>query len=179
MCRAIPVALQCRLLFTTYPWQKENQKHTKYHIISVIFVPVCRTRLTKIRISISQLYTRLCIIHKKGRFHDTPLELVQNVHRFASCAIGQVMLNSSSLCPYSTKAINMVKTRFRCYLRLCTEDLEPKWAATWSNCKKKKVTHYPQITKFPWPMSRMCTAMTQAALYFLMSTHQESKTHEQ
>ena len=41
-----------------------------------------------IHVSISQLYTKLRSIHKKGRFHDTPEQLVQNVHRFASCALG-------------------------------------------------------------------------------------------
>ena len=65
-----------------------NEKHPKYHIFSAISVPVCRTRPTMIHVSISQLYTKLRSIHKKGRFHDTPVQLVQNVHRFASCALG-------------------------------------------------------------------------------------------
>ena len=54
--------------------QKEKQKHPKYCIFSLLSVPVCRTRPIKIRISASQLYPKLRIMHKKGRFHDTPVK---------------------------------------------------------------------------------------------------------
>ena len=60
---------------------------------------------------------------KKGRFLDTPVQLVQKMHRFTSCAIGQVMLHSSALCPYSTKAKDMVKSTVSVlFASLCTED---------------------------------------------------------
>ena len=32
-------------------------------------------------------------MHKKGRLHVTQVQLVQNMHRFASIAIGQVKLH--------------------------------------------------------------------------------------
>ena len=54
----------------THPWH--------YDIFSVLSVRVCRTRPTKIHMPVVQL-------HKKWRFHDTPVQLVQNVHWFASC----------------------------------------------------------------------------------------------
>ena len=78
------------------PGKKENKKHDKSDILSVISVHVCRNRPTKIRICVSQKYPKLRIMDKIGRFHDTPLQLVQNVHRFASCARGQVILNWSA-----------------------------------------------------------------------------------
>ena len=70
-------------------WQKEILKHLRYDIFSVLSVLVCTTRPTKIRISVSQLYPKFRIMDKKGRFHDTPVQRVQNEHRFASGAIGK------------------------------------------------------------------------------------------
>ena len=75
MCRAIPAAQWYHFLLTKYTWQKEIQKHPKYHIFSVISVHVCRTRPTKVHISVSQLYPKLRSIHNKECFHDTPLQL--------------------------------------------------------------------------------------------------------
>ena len=91
MHRAVPPTLQCCLFFTIYPWQNENQKHPKYHIFSLLSVPVWRTRPTKTRISLSHMYRKLGSIHKNGRFHDTPVQRVQNVHCFDSCSKGQVL----------------------------------------------------------------------------------------
>ena len=122
-------------LFTIYPWQKENQKHPKYEIFSFLSVPVCRTRPAKIRMFVNQLYPKLLIMHKKWRFHDTPVKLVENVHRFSSCAIGQVMLHSSAIWPCSTKAKYMVKSMVSVLSPfLCTKDLQSRWAAKWFNC---------------------------------------------
>ena len=170
-----------------YPWQKEHQKQAKYDIFSLLSGPVCRTRKRKLVMCVSKLYPKLRIMHKKLSFHDTTLQLVQNVHQFESSAIGRimlhcsalwlvcrtrptkirisvrqlyrklrnvqekgpfldnsanfpeyapfcfmrhVMLHSSSWCPYSTKAKNMVKSTASLY----TKDLEQTWAAPRSNC---------------------------------------------
>ena len=94
--------------------QKEYQKHPKYCIFSLLSLPVCRTRKTKIRISASQLYPKLRNMHKKGRFHDTPVQLVQNVHRFASSAIGRRVI----LLHTARKRKTWWKAQFRFYLRL-------------------------------------------------------------
>ena len=99
------------------PGRKKNTKHAKCHIFSVISVPVCRTRPTMIRISVSQLDRKLRIM-EEGRFHDTPVELLQNVHRFTSCAILQVMLNCSAHAARKRKT--WFKALFRCYLCLST-----------------------------------------------------------
>ena len=72
-CRTVPSALLCRIMFTSR-CHKENQKHPKKDIFSVLSISVCRTRPTKIRISVSQLYQRLRSMHMKGRFHDTPVQ---------------------------------------------------------------------------------------------------------
>ena len=110
--------------------EKKNHKHPKYDIYVLLSVPVCKIRPTKIRMFANQLYPKLRIMHKKRRFHDTPVQLVMNVHRFASCATGQVMLRSSALCPYSTKAKDMVKSTVSLlFASLCTKELEPRWAA--------------------------------------------------
>ena len=86
-----------------------------------------RTRPTKIRISLSQLYRKLRSIHKKVSFHDTQVQLIQNVHQFASCAVGQIMLHSSVLCPSSAIAKNMVKSMVSVLFKgLCSLDLKPR-----------------------------------------------------
>ena len=137
MCRAVPLALQCRLLFTICPWQKEYQKHPKYHIFSVISVPVWRTRPKKDSHFPKPTVRELRSNHKKGRFHETPVKIVQNVHRFTSCAFGQVMVHFSSLCSWSTKAKNMTENTVSLLLAsLCVKDLEPRWYAPWYNCKR-------------------------------------------
>ena len=79
---------------------------------------------------------KLRTMDRKGRFNDTPVPLVQNVHRFASCPIGQVMLHSSALCPYSMKAKDVKSTVSVLFASLCIKDLELRWAAPWSNCKQ-------------------------------------------
>ena len=79
----------CVALFSPYISGRKKTKNTKkYHILSLISVPLWRNRPAKIRSSLSQMYEKLRSIQKKGRFHDKPLQLVQNVHRFDSSAIG-------------------------------------------------------------------------------------------
>ena len=192
-------------------------KHSKCDIFSVISEPVCRTRATKIRISVSQLYPKLPIMDRKGRFHDTPCaptrlvryrprhvkllgpcskkaknmvrstvlvlfaslcmcvsqlyqklrimdkkgrfhdkpaQLVQNVHRFALSAISPVMLHSSAWCPYSTKAKNMVKSTVSVLLA-GLEKKTSKLDGLLRDPTVSKVTHYPQKTKFRWLMSNV------------------------
>ena len=155
-CRAVPSALLCRLFFTIYPYQKKKQKHPKCDIFSVISVPVCRTRPTKIRISVRELYPKLRIIKKNGRFHDTPLQLVQKKHRFDLYAIDQVMLSCSANAARKLKT--WWKTLFRCYLRLSAQRTSNQDDLL-RDPYVSKVTHYPQITKCQWPTSRMCTAL--------------------
>ena len=87
-----------------------------------------------------------------------PVQLVQNVHRFASFALDQVMLNSSAKRIYSTKAKNIVNTRFRCYLPL-TAQRTWKQDGLLRDPTVSKVTHYPHIKKLPWPMYRMSTVV--------------------
>ena len=53
--------------------RKQNKKHKKCDIFSVISVPLCRTRPSKIRISISELYAKLQAMEKKGRVHHWKL----------------------------------------------------------------------------------------------------------
>ena len=120
-------------------------------------VPVCRSRPTKIRISFNQLFPKLRIMHKKGRFHDTPVQLVQNVHRFISCAIGPHV----TLLHTARKRKKWWKTQFRFYLRLSAQRTSNQEGLL-RDPIVSKVTHYQQITKFPWTTcatSRMCTAV--------------------
>ena len=81
----------------------------KNDIYVLLSVPVCKTRPTKICMFANQLYPKLRIMHKKWHFHDTPVQLVQNVHRFSSCAIGHVMLHSSALCTHRTIELPLVQ----------------------------------------------------------------------
>ena len=114
--------------------KKKTQNTVKYDVFSVLSVHVWRTRSTKIRFSVSQQYSMWRIMYKEGRFHDTTVLLVQNVHRFASYPLGQVILHSSAYTAQKRKT--WLKARFLCYLRLCRKDLEPRRAAPWSNCRQ-------------------------------------------
>ena len=132
MCRLVPPPLLCRLLFTIYPWQTEIQKHHEYDIFSVLSVPMCKTRPTKIRMPVSQLYTKL---RRRNDVSIKPVQLVQNVHRFASCAKGQVMLHSSALCKWGTNEKGMVTSiDLVLFASLCTMDLETTCATMRENC---------------------------------------------
>ena len=73
---------------------KERKSHEKYAGFSVLSIPLCSTRPTKIRISVSQSYA----ICTRNDVSLTPVQLVKNKHRFLSGAIGQVMLHESALC---------------------------------------------------------------------------------
>ena len=116
---------------------ERKPQHPKYHVFIAILAPVWGTRPTK-----------------KGRFHDTPVQLVRNVRRFASC----VMLHSSELCTYRTIAKNMVKiTVSLLFASLCRKTWKQDWL--FRGPSFSEVTHYAQIMKFPWPTSRMCTAV--------------------
>ena len=84
------------------------------------------------------------------------------------------MLHSSAWCPYSTKAKDMVKSKasvlFAC---LCTRTSNQDGLLRGQTVTK--VTHYSQITKFPWTnsaMTRMCTAVPRV-LY--MNTDRNAK----
>ena len=101
----------------TFPYRKK--KHPKCDFFSLLSVPVCRTRPTKIRISVSKVHSNLRIMDKKGRFYDTPKEIVQNMHRFASGSIGQIMLYSSAHAARKRKA--SWKGRLRYYLRVSAQ----------------------------------------------------------
>ena len=54
---------------------ERKQKHIKYDISSVISVPDCRTRPKLNLISVSQLYPKLRILDKIGRFHYTLVQI--------------------------------------------------------------------------------------------------------
>ena len=81
------------------------------------------------------------------------------------CApIRLVMLHSTALCPFRTKAKEMVNARFRCYLRLSAQ-ISSNQDGLLRDPTVTKVKHYPQITKFPWTTSascRRCTAVPRA-----------------
>ena len=147
MCRVIPPALLCHLLSTTYPWQKENQKHPNYDIFSVFSVPVCRTRPSKICMCVGQLYPKLCIMHKKWGFHDTQVQFVKNVHRFISGAIGR-HVTLLDLVPIKLESERHGEsTVSKLFASLCTKDLEARWALPWSNCDKS----HTQFTNNSFP----------------------------
>ena len=121
---------ECAQLNFVYCSVHEMKKDPKYDILSGISVAVCKTYPTKISISTSQLYPKLSIMDKKGCFLDTLVQLVQNVHRFASCAIGRRYTPR----PYAHTAEK--RTISLLFASICTKDLEPRWAAPWSNCKQ-------------------------------------------
>ena len=79
-----------------------------------------------------------------------------------SCAIGPVMLHSSE--HTARKRIKWWKVGFRCYLRPSAQRTSNQGALI-RDPTVNKVTHYPQITKFPWSTratSRKCTAVPRA-----------------
>ena len=70
-------------------FSKKTQNTLDITFFSVISVLVCRTRPTNSRISVSELYPKIRIRDKKGRFLETLVQLVQYVHLFTACAIGR------------------------------------------------------------------------------------------
>ena len=147
--------------FTIYHCRKKTKN--KLNItFSVHFPHLCaelvRTRFAYPKANSTQSYA-LCIGNDVS---VTPVELIQNMQRFVSCAIGQVMLRSSALCLYSTKAKNMLKSFFfRCHLRLCAQRTSNQDGLL-RDSTMSKVTRCPQITKFPWSTSRMCSVLSRA-----------------
>ena len=185
MCKRFLLRYRVAFSWPYLPGRRKTKKHPKYHIFSVISEPVWRTRPTKIRISLCQLYRNLSSIHMYERFRDTTVTLVQKVHRFDSCAIGQVMLHSSALCPYSTKAKTMVKSTVSVlFASLCAKDREPRFDAPWSNTKSriihKQRTFHDQRPECALLFLKNCSvafSLSHAALYFRLNPYQESKTH--
>ena len=98
---------------------ERKEKHPKYDIFSVLSAPVCRARPNKIRMSVSQLHPKLRSMQKKWRFLDKPVQLIQNVHRFASCCIGQDLLHTSAHA--ARKRQTWWKARSRRSLRLSAQ----------------------------------------------------------
>ena len=97
---------------------------------------------------LSQLYPKLRIMHNRERLSDTPVQLVKKVQRFASCGMGR---HVTLLGPYSTKAKNMVKSKFsvlHAYLWKMTSNQD----GLLRDPTVSKVTHYPQKTSFREPL---------------------------
>ena len=80
---------------------RKKRKNTLNMRFSVYFPYLCRESSNQALHLRKPTSAKLRIMHKKGSFHDTPLQLVHNVRRFSSCAIRRHG-------PYSTKAKNMV-----------------------------------------------------------------------
>ena len=112
-------SVSCTLVSIKHSLRGKKKKNPKCDFFSLLSVPVCRTRPTKIRISVSKVHSNLRIMDKKGRFYDTPKEIVQNMHRFASGSIGQIMLYSSAHAARKRKA--SWKGRLRYYLRVSAQ----------------------------------------------------------
>ena len=93
------------------------------------------------------------------------------------------MLQTSVLCSYSTKVKNIFK-KYGFGVICVSAQRTSNQDLLLRDPTVSKVTHYPQITKFPWPTSRMCSAVPRAlqcchaVLYFRMNTHQERKTRQ-
>ena len=156
MWRAVHPVLWCQLFFTIYPGKKKTWNILNM-TLSVYCPYLCNQFVQQTMVSL--LYQMLRIMYKKERFHDSPVQLVKNKHPFPSSAIVEGMLHSSANIARKRKI--WYKTRFRCYLPLCTKDQ----GGLLGDKTVRKVTHYPQITKFPRTISatsRMCTAVPQA-----------------
>ena len=155
-------------------------------IFSFLSVPMCRTRPTKICIYVSQLYPKLRIMDKKGRFHDTsaicqewaPIRLLPYRPSHVTLVIFMSMHNE--------RKKNMVKSTVSVlFAYLCTKDLETRWAAPWSNCKHSHALSANSEASMTNVQNVHCCASSTVelnqvcheAIYFRMNTHRESKTH--
>ena len=71
------------------------------------------------------------------------------------------------------------KAQFRCLFRLSSRlTKESNQDGLRRDPDASKVTHYPQITIFRWPTSRMCTAFPRALLCCLYSVMQHYISYE-
>ena len=72
--------LHYSVTFSPYVTYKRKTKNIlKYDILSVFSVHVLRARPNEIAISVRQEYSKLRIMYKKWRFHDTSVQVVQIV----------------------------------------------------------------------------------------------------
>ena len=78
-----------------------------------VYFPYLCGELVKPRFASSKVNsTQSCALCTRKNVSMNLEQLVQNVHRSFSCAISQLMLHSSALCPWSTKAKNREKHGF-------------------------------------------------------------------
>ena len=107
-------------------------------------------------------------MHKQWRFRETCATCPECPPiRFVSSHV------YSALCPYSTKAKNMVKSTVSLlFASLCSKDFEPRGAAAWSNCEQSQTLS--TNNEFPWPMSRVWTALPRALYCWIKSVMQYS-----
>ena len=122
-------------------------------------------------------------MHKKWVFHDTPLEFVQIVYRFASCAIGR-HVTLLVVMPMQHKSENMVKSTVSVlFASFCTKELEPRWAAKWSNCMQSHALSINnEISMTNVKNAHCCSSSSlvlplvcHGALYFRMNTLRKAK----
>ena len=122
--------------------QKENEKQPKYDIFSIVFVPVCRIRPTKILIS--QVYPKLRIMEKKGHFHDTsatcPECLPIRLMRYRP-----IHVSIFGLMPIQYEREKLGKKYGYCVICVSAQRTSHQ-DGLFSDPTVRKVTHYPQIT---------------------------------
>ena len=107
------------------PLAERKPKTPKIWDFSAVSILVYISRSTKNPISVCQLYPKLRIMHKKLRFHNTPVQLVQNEQRFDSCVIFQDMLSSTHI---ARKRKTWWKTRIRFYLPFSAKRSKIGWS---------------------------------------------------
>ena len=150
-----------------------------------VYFPHLFAEIVQPRFACSQANCKqsLHIMHKKWVFHDTPLEFVQIVYRFASCAIGR-HVTLLVVMPMQHKSENMVKSTVSVlFASFCTKELEPRWAAKWSNCMQSHALSINnEISMTNVKNAHCCSSSSlvlplvcHGALYFRMNTLRKAK----
>ena len=87
----------CTAFCSPYIPFRKKTRNTQNMQFSVNFPYLC-AKLVQPRFACpSANCTQFCALCTRNYVSMTPVQLVQNVHRFTLCAIGQVMLHSSAL----------------------------------------------------------------------------------
>ena len=118
------------VLFTTYPWQKGNEKHLKYDIFSVLSVPLWRNRTNR------DSHIRNPTVPKVTHYAQEMAFPWHQCNLSRSCSDSLRALYSKSCYTPRPYANIARKRKIELFASLCTKDLEPRWAASWSNCEQ-------------------------------------------
>ena len=138
ICRAVPIVSS----FVPISLAKRKAKTPAIWHFQCTFRTCVRNSSNQDSHQRKQTVLKLLIMHKKGRFHDTTVQHVQNVCYRTWCYTYHPIQQESE--KHGEK-----KSRFRCDLSLSAQRTSSQDRLL-RHPTVSKITHYPHISNFPW-----------------------------